>query len=103
VIGEFKVGGRFGLYPIAVTVGILLAYYVLFSESFKRLRKKNKYINMLGKYGMLPAIVIAIIVGPIAKELPIPTIEFGTIIHIPNFKAIIKTVTPFGIELLYQI
>ncbi len=97
VIGEFKVGGRFGLYPIAVTVGILLAYYVLFSESFKRLRKKNKYINMLGKYGMLPAIVIAIIVGPIAKELPIPTIEFGTIIHIPNFKAIIKTVTPFGI------
>lgn len=97
VIGEFKVGGRFGIYPIAVSVGILLAYYVLFSESFKRLRKTNKYINVLGKYGMLPAIVISIIVGPLAKELPIPVIEFGTIIHIPNMKSIINTVSPFGI------
>jgi len=97
VFGEFKAGGRFGLYPIAVTVGILIAYYLLFSQGFRNLRKKNKLADALGKYGMLPAVAIAIIVGPIAGELPMPNIEIGTFFRLPDIAGIIRTVSPFSI------
>lgn len=97
IIGEFKIGGRFELYPISVTIGSAFAFYLLFSEKFRQLRKKNRFFNSIGKYGMLPAIIVSIIIGPIAKELPIPEIEIGSIIHIPNFSTIIKTISPFGI------
>lgn len=99
IMGEFKVGGRFEKYPIAITVGASLAYYLLFSKSFRALRKKHKLLNTLGKYGMLPAIIVSIIVGPLAKELPVPKIEIGTFIHIPNIPEILKTVSPLSIGL----
>lgn len=97
IMGEFKVSGRFNKFPVAVTIGGILSYYLLFSESFRQLRKKNKFFNSLGKYGMLPAIIVSIIVGPLAKELPVPKIEIGSVIHIPNMSEIIKTVSPFGV------
>lgn len=97
IMGEFSVGGRYGKYPISVTIGVVVAFYLLFSESFRNLRKKNKVLNAIAKYGMLPAIILSIIVGPIAGELPIPKIEIGTVVHLPNMPEIIKTVSPFGI------
>ncbi|WP_186428890.1 hypothetical protein [Clostridium sp. BSD9I1] len=97
IIGEFKVGGRFGKYPIAIVIGGCVAYYLLFSESFKSLRKRNKFMDNLGKYGMLPAVALSIIVGPIAKELPVPNIEIGTVFKIPNVAGIFKTLSPFSI------
>lgn len=97
IIGEFKIGGRYGKYPISITIGVVLAFYLLFSESFRSLRKKSKVLNAIAKYGMLPAIIISIIAGPIAGELPVPKIEIGTVIHVPNLSQIIKTVSPFGI------
>ncbi|PRR78490.1 hypothetical protein CLLI_15740 [Clostridium liquoris] len=97
IMGEFSVGGRYGKYPISVTIGVVVAFYLLFSESFRSLRKKNKVLNAIAKYGMLPAIILSIIVGPIAGELPVPKIEIGSVVHLPNFPEIIKTVSPFGI------
>ncbi len=97
VFGEFKAGGRFGVYPIAVTVGILFAYYLLFSQGFRNLRKKSKFADALGKYGMLPAVAIAILVGPIAGELPMPNIQIGTFFKIPDIAGVIRTVSPFSI------
>jgi len=97
IFGEFKEGGRFGLYPIAVTIGILIAYYLLFSQGFRNLRKKNKFADALGKYGMLPAVAIAIIVGPLAGELPVPNIQIGTFFKIPDIAGVIKAVSPFSI------
>ncbi|MBS4536740.1 hypothetical protein GOQ29_14040 [Clostridium sp. D2Q-14] len=97
VIGEFDIAGRYGIYPISISIGAIISFYILFSESFRRLKKKSKLAYRFGKYGMLPAIIISIIVGPIAKELPAPVIEFGSIIHIPDFFGIIQTVSPFGI------
>ena len=97
VFGEFKAGGRFGVYPIAVSVGILFAYYLLFSQGFRNLRKKSKFADNLGKYGMLPAVAIAILVGPLAGELPMPNIEIGTFFKIPDIAAVIRTVSPFSI------
>ena len=97
VFGEFKTGGRFGLYPIAVTVGILIAYYLLFSQGFRNLKAKNKLASTIGKYGMLPAVAIAILVGPLAGELPVPKIVIGTFFRLPDFAAVMAAVSPFSI------
>lgn len=97
IYGEFKTGGRFGTYPIAVTVGVLVAFYLLFSQRFRNLRQKSKFANALGKYGMLPAVAIAILVGPIAGELPMPAIQIGTFFKIPDIAGVISAVSPFSI------
>ena len=97
IVGEFKESGRFGIYPISISIGCLVAYYLLFSEGFRALRRKYKFVNALGKYGMLPAIVIGIIIGPLAGELPVPQIEIGSVIKIPQIGDIIRTVSPIGI------
>lgn len=97
VIGEFKEGGRFHIYPVAVTIGLLVAYFCLFSPQFAYFRKKNKIVNLLGKFGMLPAIIIAVIVGPIAGEIAIPTVEWWPLFKIPEFGNIFQQLTPFGI------
>ncbi|WP_019228219.1 hypothetical protein [Sedimentibacter sp. B4] len=97
IYGEFKTGGRFGTYPIAVTIGVLVAFYLLFSQKFRNLRKTSKFANALGKYGMLPAVAIAIIVGPLAGELPFPNIQMGSFIKIPDLAGIMETLSPFSI------
>lgn len=97
LIGEFQKEGRFGKFPISIAIGCLVAYYLLFSNSFKSLRKRNKFANALGEYGMLPAIVVGIIVGPLAREIPVPKIEIGTVFKIPQIGEMIRMVSPIGI------
>lgn len=98
IIGEFAAGkGRFTLYPFSIAVGTLLSYFLLFSERFKEMRKKSKWIDVFGKYGMLPAIFASILVAPLCKELPFPTIEIGTFIKIPEFRNILEQVSIFGV------
>lgn len=46
---------------------------------------------------MLPAIAIAIVVGPIAGELPMPNIEIGTFFKFPDFAGVIRAVSPFSV------
>ena len=62
IAGEFKEGGRFNLYPITVGVGSLVAYFLLFSAMFKKWMFKYKWAKMLGNFGMLPAIILAVII-----------------------------------------
>lgn len=97
IIGEFGVKGRFNLYPFSIAIGSTLSFFLLFSEKFKNWRKKYQLINMLGKYGMLPAIIVSIIIAPLFKELPFPTIKIGTFIKIPEFSNIIREVSVFGV------
>lgn len=98
VIGEFKLdGGRFGVYPIAIIVGIILSYYILFSEGFASLRKRNKVANKIGEYGMLPAILVCIIVAPLVKEIPALNVEVGTFIKLPDIKGVFNALSPFRI------
>lgn len=52
---------------------------------------------MVGNFGMLPAIIIAIIIGPLSGELPPPNLVLGSIIKIPEFGAIWNTLSPFSI------
>jgi hypothetical protein len=46
---------------------------------------------------MLPAVAIAIVVGPLAGELPVPNIEIGTFLKIPDLIGIMKELSPFSI------
>ena len=68
---------RFASAPIVITLGSVIAFYLLFSSSFKAIAKKNRLLWQLSKYGMLPSIIFALIVGPFVKELPWPNIQWG--------------------------
>ena len=46
---------------------------------------------------MLPAVAIAILVGPLAGELPVPKIVIGTFFRLPDFAAVMAAVSPFSI------
>ena len=82
-MGELKMGGRIPNTPIALGLGSLVCLYMLFSVSFLKLRQKNRFAGLLGKYGMVPAMIFAIVIGMLVKEYPLPDIEFG--ITIPAF------------------
>lgn len=97
IVGEFSATGRFNLYPIAITVGTIIAFFCLFSPQFEYWRKKHKFINAIGKYGMLPAIIIAVVVGPIVREIAIPNVQWWPLIKIPEFGAIWNQLSPFAI------
>lgn len=97
IMGEFKDGGRAGLYPATVLIGSIVAYFLLFSILFKKMKSKNKLWYMVGNFGMLPAIIIAIIIGPLSGELPAPQLVLGSIIKIPEFGEIWRTLSPFSI------
>ena len=88
IMGEFKAGGRAGLYPVTVLVGSIFAYFLLFSLLFKKMKAKNKLWYMVGNFGMLPAVIVAVIVGPLSGELPAPNLVLGSIIKIPDFAII---------------
>lgn len=68
---------RFDSAPIIITIGTIIAFFVLFSAGFKELSKKYNIFSQIAKYGMLPSIVFAVIFGPIVGELPMPQIEWG--------------------------
>lgn len=98
IIGEFTVEkGRFNLYPFSIAIGTVLSYFLLFSERFKEMRRKHSLVNLFGKYGMLPAIFASIIIAPLCKELPFPTIEVGSFIKVPEFGNILSQVSVFGV------
>ncbi len=82
-MGELKVGGRIPKTPIAIGMGSFICFYMLFSSSFVRLRERNRLAALLGKYGMVPAMVLSIVLGLLVKEYPLPDIKWG--ITIPAF------------------
>lgn len=96
IMGEFTPGGRFDLYPLTIGISSLFAYFLLFSDRFKLMKTRNKLYNFVGNFGMLPAVILSVIIGPLTKELPLPGFELGSIIKIPNIKGIIETLSPFG-------
>lgn len=57
---------------------------------------KYKWAKLLGNFGMLPAIILAVIIGPVTGELPAPNLVLGSIIKVPEFGAIINALSPLG-------
>ena len=61
--------------PWTITICIGIAFYLLFSEHVKKLRRENKFMYYLGNLGMMPALALAIVIGPLLGELPWPTYD----------------------------
>ena len=52
---------------------------------------------MIGKFGMLPAIIIGVVLGPIVGELAVPNVQWWPLVKIPEFANIWNQLSPFAI------
>ncbi|MER2192625.1 MAG: solute carrier family 23 protein [Solibacillus sp.] len=77
LLGEIKEGGRLAETPISLTIGSFAAIYLLFSLSFKKLSANNKLARFLSNAGIVPALLIAIVIGWGVGEYKTPNIEWG--------------------------
>lgn len=86
LMGELREGGRIANTPISLIAGALIAGYIMFSLSFKDLMARNPVAKKIGDFGMVPAILIAMLIGFILGEYPLPDVEWG--ITQPDFAAL---------------
>lgn len=90
----FKEGGKFETAPITIAICLIVAFYLLFSNGFKKLSQKNKFWKTVANVGILPAVLIAVIVGPITGETGMPAIEWG--FSIPAYGELFRNWVPWG-------
>lgn len=91
----FAVGGRFEQFPVTITIAVGLAFYLLFSTHFIARRQGSPILRTIGKVGILPVILLAVVIAPLAGEAPWPTIEWG--ITAPDFLTLWNEYTVFGL------
>lgn len=77
LMGELKTGGRVDSTPISLIAGSVVAAYILFSLSFKNVMEQNAFARKIANFGMVPGMIIAMIIGWIVGEYPLPEIEWG--------------------------
>jgi hypothetical protein len=65
-------------------------FFVIYSTIFVRLRAKHKFANIIANWGMVPAFLTAIIVGPLAGEIKAPSFTLGTVFKLPNIPGILE-------------
>jgi xanthine/uracil/vitamin C permease (AzgA family) len=83
MMGELKAGGRIDSTPISLIVGSVVAAYILFSLSFKNVVEQSVLARRIANFGMVPGMLVAMAVGWIVGEYPLPDIQWG-ITH-PDF------------------
>ncbi len=81
--------------PWTIVICVGIAFYLLFSESFKSFKRKHKWAYYLGNLGMMPALALAVFVGPLTGELPWPTFD-GRIFTNPDFGTLWSQFTLLG-------
>jgi len=84
---------------VSAIVGTIVAFIIMYSHHFSSLKKKFKFLDIIGKFGLLPGIVSALIIGVIVGELAIPVIKIsdGIFVSLP-FKEMLSNYTIFGID-----
>lgn len=75
--GELKTGGRIEATPISLIVGSLIAAFLMFSLSFKAWIQRHAFARVLANYGIVPAIIIAVLLGWAVGEYPLPEVQWG--------------------------
>jgi hypothetical protein len=91
----FTENGYFSKYPWSVGTGTVVALFVLFSVSFKRMKDKRRAFKEIGKLGMLSSLVAAMLVGFITGEIALPSIQWGFIPF--AFGELFTKASPFSI------
>lgn len=96
IMTELEPGGRMSETPIAITVGAILCLFTMFSMFFKKVTKSHNWVKNIANYGILPAILVAIVVGVLVGEYNVPAIEWGIT---PLAFQEVWAITPFVIGL----
>ncbi len=91
----FEKGGRFDLFPMTIVISVGIAFYLIFSDDFKRKSKNNKVWATIGKLGIFPIILLAVIIAPILGETEWPQLEWG--FTKPDFELMLHNYTVFGV------
>ncbi|OAT82065.1 hypothetical protein A6P54_11220 [Bacillus sp. MKU004] len=95
VISVFQVGGRFESFPWTISIAVGIAFYIIFSQHFNQLKNKSALWGLIGKLGIFPIIILAVIIAPLFGEAPWPSIEWGLIN--PDFGTLWSEYTVFGV------
>ncbi|QWC23866.1 hypothetical protein KJK41_05825 [Bacillus haikouensis] len=95
VISVFQVGGRFESFPWTISIAVGIAFYIIFSQHFNQLKNKSALWGLIGKLGIFPIIILAVIIAPLFGEAPLPSIEWGLIN--PDFGTLWSEYTVFGV------
>ena len=95
VITVFEEGGRFDQFPFTISIAVGIAFYLIFSTHFATLRSRGNIWALIGKLGIFPIILLAVVLAPLFGETAWPTIEWG--ITQPNFGLMIRQYTVFGV------
>lgn len=88
--------GRMTGQEITIMTGAFVCWLVLFSYNFAKRKDSNGFMQLLSKYGMLPGIIVAAIIGPIIGEIPIPKMQMG-VIDLTLFDDLLTKYTVFGV------
>ncbi|MGE6754023.1 hypothetical protein ACQKFO_11275 [Rossellomorea sp. NPDC071047] len=95
IISVFQVGGRFESFPWTISIAVGIAFYIIFSQHFNHLKAKSALWGLIGKLGIFPIIILAVIIAPLFGEAPWPSIEWGLIN--PDFGTLWSEYTIFGL------
>lgn len=77
MMGELKAGGRVSSAPFSILMGAMIAAYILFSLSFKSVVLRSRAAKIISNFGMVPGIVVAMLIGWVIGEFPLPDIQWG--------------------------
>ncbi|MDV2684275.1 hypothetical protein RYX56_07825 [Alkalihalophilus lindianensis] len=95
VISIFEVGGRFELFPITISITCVVAFYLIFSKHFAKLKARGGVWRVLANLGIFPIILLAIFIAPLAGEASWPQIQWG--FSNPDFATLFTEFTVFGL------
>ena len=95
VISVFQTGGKFESFPWTITIAIGIGFYLLFSKHFAKLQHRNLLWELIGKLGIFPVIILAVIIAPLFGEASWPKIEWG--FSSPDFITLWNEYTIFGL------
>ena len=70
-------GGRMDGTEISTTVGLIITFLILYSIHYRNAANKSVILKQIGKYGLLPGMIVALVVGMAIGELPLPDIQWG--------------------------
>jgi hypothetical protein len=80
--------------PFSFTISIIVCFVIFYLPIFQRFRLRNKMANKIATYGLLPAFLIAGLVGFLKGEL-IFDIQWGLLL--PPIEQLLGKVSPFSI------
>lgn len=93
ITSVFSKGGKFETAPITTTICLIIACFLLFSCVFEKMSRSGIW-HQVAKVGILPAVLIACIIGPLTGECSMPV--FDSIFSHPNFGALWTDWVAFG-------